>query len=356
MQTKLVYVLTCAPEATYIEQALISIWSARYHNPDAHIVLIVDYNTHQLLVGKRTEILKYISEELVVEVPVELSAMQASRWLKTSVRNLINGDFLFIDCDTIVTQNLSEIDLWDCQIGAVLDSHQTISTQLMTGLSTTVDQENFLLQASKCGWDFTSVEYYRSSGIIYVKDTIDTRKFYMLWHKNYLHSRKCGISIDQLSLEKTTQEMPIVSDIDDVWNAVMYTRPIFIEKAKIIHFTFFKNNSFLFSKRVLRLIRDRGLSDYFKYYIKHPMLSFFPFLKKYFIGIQFYRTLKDFSVGVCDYAREVDDNFLDLKIPHCISPIIINLFRHHCYFIGTFIWLLWIRLTGKYNPFEKYHN
>ena len=62
MQTKLVYVLTCAPEATYIEQALISIWSARYHNPDAHIVLLVDDLTNQLLVGKRAEVLEYITE------------------------------------------------------------------------------------------------------------------------------------------------------------------------------------------------------------------------------------------------------------------------------------------------------
>lgn len=354
MQTKLVYVLTCAPEATYIEQALISIWSARYHNPDAHIVLIIDDNTHQLLVGRRSEILNYISEELVVEVPAELSAMQASRWLKTSVRNLINGDFLFIDCDTIVTQNLSEIDSWDCQIGAVLDSHQTISTQLMTGISTIVDQENFLQQASKCGWDFMSVEYYRSSGIIYVKDTIDTRKFYMLWHKNYLHSRKCGISIDQLSLEKTTQEMPIVSDIEDVWNTIMYVRPQFIENAKILHFASFNNNSFLFSKRVLIYIKNNGLTEYIKYYIKNPLQSFLPYMKKYYVGFQFFKSVNVITDGLRNYAKYIDADFNDLTIPHRIAPLIKVMLCHRCYFIGIFIWILWIRLTNKYNSFDKY--
>ena len=64
MKTKLVYVLTCAPEATYIEQALISIWSARYHNLDAHIVLLVDDKTNELLVGKRAEVLVYITEKV----------------------------------------------------------------------------------------------------------------------------------------------------------------------------------------------------------------------------------------------------------------------------------------------------
>ena len=84
MQTKLVYVLTCAPEATYIEQALISIWSARYHNPDAHIVLLVDDLTNQLLVGKRAEVLEYVTEKVVVELPAEMNVVNRSRWIKTS--------------------------------------------------------------------------------------------------------------------------------------------------------------------------------------------------------------------------------------------------------------------------------
>lgn len=53
MKTKLVYVLTCAPDKNYIEQAHMAIWSARYHNPDATIVLIVDDKTDALLTGKR---------------------------------------------------------------------------------------------------------------------------------------------------------------------------------------------------------------------------------------------------------------------------------------------------------------
>ena len=120
MKTKLVYVLTCAPEATYIEQALISIWSARYHNPDAHIVLLVDDKTTQLLVGKRAELLEYITEKVVIPFEdTNATMMYRSRWIKTSVRQLIEGDFLFIDCDTIVAQSLADADNFDCEIGAV---------------------------------------------------------------------------------------------------------------------------------------------------------------------------------------------------------------------------------------------
>lgn len=67
MKTKLVYVLTCAPEATYIEQALMAVSSARYLNPTAHIVLLTDDKTSSILHagGPRVEILRYISEEKV---------------------------------------------------------------------------------------------------------------------------------------------------------------------------------------------------------------------------------------------------------------------------------------------------
>ena len=98
MQTKLVYVLTCTPEATYIEQALISIWSARYHNPDAHIVLLLDDKTNELLVGKRAEVLEYVTEKVVVPFEdANATMMCRSRWIKTQVRQLVKGDFLFID-------------------------------------------------------------------------------------------------------------------------------------------------------------------------------------------------------------------------------------------------------------------
>ena len=127
MKTKLVYVLTCAPEATYIEQALISIWSARYHNPDAHIVLLVDDKTDQLLVGKRAEVLEYITEKVVVPFEdVNATMMYRSRWIKTQVRDLVQGDLLFIDCDTIVNHSLDELDVLQCEVGAVCESNLPI--------------------------------------------------------------------------------------------------------------------------------------------------------------------------------------------------------------------------------------
>ena len=350
MKTKLVYVLTCAPEATYIEQALISAFSARYHNPDAHIVLLVDDKTNQLLVGKRAELLEYITECRIIQTPAEYNLMQTSRWLKTSVRNLIDGDFLFIDCDTIITGTLDEVDMFTCEIGAVVDSHRPVRELFPQ------EQQDIYLFANKCGWDFTDLEYYHNSGVFYVKDTPETREFYKLWHQNYLHSAQCGVNIDQISLEKTAQEMPIIQQIEDVWNTIMFVRPNFIERAKIIHFTALSNNSFLFSKRVLIYIRYNTLSPYLKYHILHPMASYVPYMKKYYTGLAIWSTICNVAVGVKQYAKYIDSNLTDLTIPLRIEKVVKKLFLVQLYYIGTILWMFWIHFRGKYNPLEWYYN
>ena len=349
MKTKLVYVLTCAPEATYIEQALISIWSARYHNPDAHIVLLVDEKTNELLVGKRAEVLEYVTECKIITTPNDYTVAQSSRLLKTNVRSLVEGDLLFVDCDTVIAKSLDEIDQYDCEIGAVLDTHRPVSKFHPN------ERVDLVKKADVCGWDFSSVEDYFSSGVLYVKDTPNTRTFYQQWHKNYEHTSSVGVNIDQISFEKTKQDNPIVQHIDDTWNTIMFIRPKFIEQAKIIHFASLNNNSFLFSKRVLQYIKENGLTEYLKFYILHPLQSYLPYMKKYYIGLQFFKTVSVVAKGVRNYAEEIDRDFTDLTIPHRIAPWIMKLLRNRFYYPGTFIWLLWIRLTGKYNPLEWYY-
>ena len=350
MRTKLVYVLTCALEATYIEQALISIWSARYHNPDAHIVLLVDDKTNELLVGKRAEVLEYVTECKIITTPNDYTVAQSSRWLKTNVRSLVEGDLLFVDCDTVIAKSLDEIDQYNCEIGAVLDTHRPVSRFHPK------EQVDLVKKADVCGWDFSSVQDYFSSGVLYVKDTPNTRTFYQQWHENYEHTSSVGVNIDQISFEKTKQDNPIVQHIDDTWNTIMFIRPKFIEQAKIIHFASLNNNSFLFSKRVLQYIRENGLTPYIKHYILHPMDSYVPYMKKYYTGLAIWSTIREIAMGVKQYTMYIDRNLTDLTIPLRVGKLVKKLFSIHIYYIGAILWMLWIRLTGKYNQLEWYYN
>lgn len=341
MRTKLVYVLTCAPEDTYIEQAFLSIFSARYHNQNAHIVLILDQPTEKLLIGHRSDLLEYITEKLVVRTPFDKNSRLASRWLKSSVRNLIDGDYLFIDCDTIITSSLSEVDNFKCQIGAVLDCHLNVC-----------DYPDYLKREfhemyTSCNYDFSEINDYFSSGVLYVKDSPITRTFYREWNTNWVFTNSRGVSADQISLGQTNLSYNIIEEINGIWNCIMFTRPPFVDSANIIHFTSLLNNSFLFSKRVLSLIKEGGLSDYIIENILNPTHSFFPYQGKEYAINKFFKTAKWVSIAVRKYGHNIDSSYNDVIIKNRIRGLIIFLYKQNIYFFPTILWMLWFKAKHK---------
>ena len=237
----------------------------------------------------------------------------------------------------------------DCQIGAVLDSHRCVRQY------NPKEQCNLIKWAGQCGWNFSNVEEYFSSGVLYVKDTNLVRLFYKKWYEYYCLSTSAGVYYDQISLERTKQDYQIIQYIPDVWNTIMYIRPKFIDQAKIIHFTSLDNNSFLFSKRVLRYIRENGLTPYVKYYIRYPMESYVPYMKKYYKGVEIFKTICMVARGAKQYAQCIDDNFVDLKIPLRIGKLVKRMYSFKMYYTATVLWILWIRFTGKYNQLENYY-
>ena len=64
MKTKLLYILSSSESDTYLESALISIYSARFRMPDANITLLIDNITDNNFIGNRKELLSLIKEKL----------------------------------------------------------------------------------------------------------------------------------------------------------------------------------------------------------------------------------------------------------------------------------------------------
>ena len=309
MRTKLVFVLTCAPEGTYIEQAVLATYSAHYYNPSAYIVLIVDDKTDRLISDGRDEILKYISEKIVIPFEDEKTMVYRSRWIKTSVRELVDGDFLFVDCDTVTTRGLEEIDSFGCVVGAVPDSHLKVK-----------EFGDALREASKAkvaplGIDLDKEEYYFSSGVIYVKDTPETHRLYDRWHSIWEQGVRNGVNIDQPSLAKANIEAGrLIERIDDRYNCVIYTQPDFAKDASILHFTVFRNPSWLFSKRVLGIIREQGIQEWMVPFILNPVSTYIPF--RYTVSRMslsgLFKNIKSLSSSARVYSREVDTSFSDM--------------------------------------------
>lgn len=318
MNTKLVYVLTCAPKATYVEQALMAIWSARYHNPDAHIVLLTDDKTEELLTGTRGELLNYISEKVVVTFNTDKSAHYRSRSLKSQVRELIQGDFLFIDCDTICCQSLAEIDDCEALIAMVPDEHLSVK-DYPDGL-----KKSLIDSTTKLGYDVLSEEWYFNSGVIYAKDHPKVKQLWKCWHDEWEKGEALGVKPDQPSLGKANiLSNHIIERLQDVWNTLIYMNPIFAKDGKILHFWNFRNKSFLFAKPFLLYLRENGLTDYAKACILDPLKSVLPFDNILTMSSirDYIRYAKQIKQQRALYAANIDATFADFPWPKDYSLI-----------------------------------
>lgn len=338
MKTKLVYVLTCAPEATYIEQALMAVWSARHWNPDAHIVLMVDDKTDALLTGKRGEILNYISEKIVVPFEdASLTPMYRSRWIKTQVRQMIEGDFLFVDSDTICQRSLADIDNFDCEVGAVLESHLPVK-KFCDSLYETA--KNYCAQIDV---DIDKEQNYYSSGVLYVKDTKQTHQLYQLWHQYWKEGNEIGLKIDQPSLAKANCVMGhIIRQIPDTYNCILFTQPPFLRAAHILHIAAYQNPSFLFTKNVLTYVRENGIgNEWLQKIILNPCSSMMPFSYnlKHSTYSERLQIGKELAQAWKWYGKFIDGTYRDFPSNQRLTKVIKYLLCHKCEKMAFHIYL-----------------
>ena len=125
---KYLYVLVNSTTGFYTEQTYVSMLSLRHVTPDAFISLLVDDKTANIQDNNFLESIKsLVNEYKVISLPSDMSAIARSRFIKTSMREHIAGDFLFIDSDTIWASPVDEKD-FTFDIMGVLDSKIALAT------------------------------------------------------------------------------------------------------------------------------------------------------------------------------------------------------------------------------------
>lgn len=233
MKTKIVYVLTSSEKDTYLEQTLISAYSARLHNPHATILVVVDDATHATLKGKRAEIGKYISEFVTVTIPSEYNNMQKSRYIKTRLRQIVKGDFLYIDSDTVIVEPLDEIDSFAGDLAAVYDSNRP----LVIGKTSTTSDRYINSYIERLGWPSVIGYPNYNGGVIYARDTDSAREFYERWYELWKECIKQGINIDMAALCRANIELGCcIKELPGIWNCQIQRQGLpLLPQAKIIH-------------------------------------------------------------------------------------------------------------------------
>lgn len=272
MKTKIVYVLVSSPDDCFYEQLLMSLYSLRLYNKGAFVELVVNQETAETLLEFRQSYKSYVSKTTIVNTPLEFNQLQKSRFLKTHLRNVIEGDFLYIDIDTIICDSLEDIDNLDGDICATTNGNSELLIR---------DCEDFawVLKKSKImGFDFVGREYY-NAGINFVRDNERTRKFYSEWYECYKECVAKGVQMDQVSFCEVNYRFgKIISHMPEYWNCQIQRRGLLLfDKIKILHYYTNDNPArFLLAESTVhkRIKREEKIPEDIKLLISNPVLAF----------------------------------------------------------------------------------
>ncbi len=282
---KYVYVLTSTVNDLYYEQALMSAYSLRKHMSNAEIIFLVDDKTALSFTeqNKRTALSRYASKIISVQFEENVPNVDRSRLIKTSIPQYVEGSFLYIDCDTIICDDLSEIQDEGCTTGGVLDGHCLLDEH--------IHRKYFLERDRKLGFKGTKEAGYNiNGGLILAKaDTpeqkAETEALFQKWNELWKYSAyERNDRHDQSALNEANYRTGLkMRLLDGKWNCQpSHGGLAFLKNAKIIHYysSEFSGKNYipyykLADKAIMQKIKEAGdIPDEIKKMIDEPKFQF----------------------------------------------------------------------------------
>ena len=230
-----VYVLVSGKNDLYYEQALMSTYSLRNLMPDANIILLVDDKTENSINSpslKRGEIKKYVTKMISVRFDEKVSNVERSRLIKTSIPEYVDDDFLYIDCDTIIAEELSEIEKIPYKAAGILDGHVMLDEH--------IHKKYFLERDKKLGFHGTQAANCNiNGGVIFARKSEESENLFKAWNEAWKYSAyKKHDFHDQSALNEANYRTGLKMQLlDGKWNCQpSHGGLAFLKDAKIIHY------------------------------------------------------------------------------------------------------------------------
>ncbi|MFT3990104.1 MAG: putative nucleotide-diphospho-sugar transferase [Luteolibacter sp.] len=224
-----VYLVTSQGDDYYPQMTQASVISLKHWNPAAKVTLACDPETHRKLTGKLHPLLSMADDVLAPETP-EGSPLYQSRYLKTRLGTLIDGPFLYLDGDTLIRRNLSDLHHFtsDCDIAASVNHSQPEPLlQHFAGQDAVMDA---------LGWKSPDGHYY-NGGVVYFAGTPASRAFAEQWHQRWRISSATGKFFDQPAFNATlTDGSAAFKALPISYNAQIKCNPSRAPRAAIWHY------------------------------------------------------------------------------------------------------------------------
>jgi hypothetical protein len=230
----------------------VSIASVRVSNPSVAVTVVCDAVSGTALQRSCDPLLNEVDELVVSETP-DGDAGYRSRHVKTRLREVIEGPFLFLDCDTFVRGDLSPIFSLDTDIaGARNHSRDEFREQIWEEDARAITSMKWRL----------GEEAYINSGVLFYNDTPGTYRFASLWHQKWLDWTKQRARYrDQPALNAALFEaQPRLNILSHRFNAQFRTSAGVAKNAIVWHFYSSLGGPILtgFDELVQRLLQGDG--------------------------------------------------------------------------------------------------
>ena len=225
---KIIYVITSAGRDAYTAMTRVSAASLRMTNPQARVAVACDRETDRAVRAAQDPLLGDVDEWLAFETPPGEAAFR-NRFLKTSLRQRVSGEYLFLDSDTVVRDALSAVFRMPGDLAAAPNhSRENISGQIWEGDVATL---------AEMGWT-TDPALYVNGGVMRVSDSDGARRFYRLWHEKWLASyRQLRKHNDQPGLNAAIHEARIeCARLPVRYNAQIGAYPVAMRDAAVWHY------------------------------------------------------------------------------------------------------------------------
>lgn len=175
----IVYVCVDDEKLNYVRQLQLSIQSLLLFNPNFEVYVITDSDT------QFTDYISSNSSIIRVNQFDNYSKKMRSRFLKTSlIEYLPDKDFVFLDCDTIICNNIEDI----------FDGVENVSACIeYNGFSDCTKYANYKLHTSSIYKDIdVNRKHYHNSGVMVYRNNQKIKDFFKLWHSKYKEFRETG--------------------------------------------------------------------------------------------------------------------------------------------------------------------
>lgn len=221
-----VFVVTAGKSDLFAQMARVSTAAVRLVEPTARVTLVCD----EQLTG-RTEpgiraLLGEVDLVLARAADYDDPGMR-SRHLKTSLREIVTGEFLYLDVDAVPVRPLGEVARICGDAAGCLDRNQIAADYVVDEWVRDI--------YGRLEWSLP--RRYFNGGVMFWKDTPAARQLGAWWHESWRQTSALGRHEDQPGLNHAIESSPAaVVELPRVYNAMIHWRREMARDAKIIHF------------------------------------------------------------------------------------------------------------------------